>query len=122
MRKFRLVEEFLQHDPELAQRVRGAGSIDRVLPPVPTPEIELRSLHRTRSLIVWQKWLFGFGMFFTVIAFGAEMTITNGHVRQFRFLIQAYPVPLGVCLAVGLICWAAYFSLLRRLRISVYRQ
>jgi hypothetical protein len=113
-----LVEEFLQQDPELAQRVRLAESVDQVLPSALRPELELRTLHRTRGLIGLLRWLFGFGMFFTAVAFGAEMTIANGHVSHFRFLIQEYPGPFGVCLALALICWAAYFSLRRRLRIE----
>jgi hypothetical protein len=116
-----LVEEFLRQDPELAQRVRLAGSIDPVLPSALRPELELRTLHRTRGLLVLLRWLFGLGMFFTAIALGAEMNIANGHLTHFRFLIQEYPVPFGVCLAIGLICWAAYFSLRQRLRIAVFR-
>ena len=70
--------------------------------------------------IAWQKWLFGFGMFFTALSLGAEIKITNGHLSYFRFLLQDYPVPVGVCLALGLICWAAYFSFRRRLRIAAF--
>ena len=117
-----LVEEFLQHDPELAERVKLAGSISTIVPAAPKPELELRSLNRTRRLIAWQKWSFGLAMSCTALAASSQMTISDGHLTEFHFLIQQYPVPFAACLALGIVGWVVYFGLRRRVHIAVVRK
>ena len=64
-----LVEEYLRGDPELAERVRRAasGALDASLAGTPSPDLELRTLARTRRRLGWQRWLFGLAWFFTAI-------------------------------------------------------
>lgn len=96
-----LVEEYLKQDPALAERVRqlAADTLGKIGPAVLPPELELRSLRRTRVLIGWQKWLFGFGISFTAVTFTATSP----------------PARAGLAL-VAIACWIAYYSLRRRLR------
>ena len=52
-----LVEEHMKEDAELAQRVRPllADNLAKAVPPALPPELELRSLRRTQSLLGWQR-------------------------------------------------------------------
>lgn len=115
-----LIEEYLAQDPELAQNVRSQqadNSIRVVLPELP-PELELKSLRRTRYLLGCQRWLFGLGIGFSVVALTSEISFKDGHLREFHLLIRDYPGLFGTSLALGLACWIAYFFIRRRLRIT----
>jgi len=113
-----LVEEYMKQDPDLAKRIRQQWSenLAKVAPSALPPDLELRSLRRTRSLLGWQRWLFGFGIFFTAISLSNEFSFTGGHLNEFHFLLRDYPVQFGICLTLGLACWIVYFSIRRRLR------
>ncbi|HXO18777.1 MAG TPA: hypothetical protein VOA87_02505 [Thermoanaerobaculia bacterium] len=115
-----LVEEYMQQDADLAQRIRlqWAESFAKVAPTALPPDLELRSLRRTRSLLGWQRWLFGLGIAFTAFSLSNEFSFADGHFKEFHFLLRDYPAPFGICLALGLACWAAYFALQRRLRTT----
>jgi hypothetical protein len=112
-----LVEEHLAHDPELAQSVRsqlGDNSLRIALTELP-PELELKSLHRTRHLLSWQRWLFGLGIGFSAVSLTSEISFREGRIRGFHFLIRDYPEMFGTCLVLALVCWIAYFGIRRRL-------
>jgi len=115
-----LVEEYLKEDPELAQRVRrqGAESFDRAAPSELPPELELRSLRRTRRLLGWQRWLFALAITFSSLALSGEISWQGGHFEEFHFLLRDYPGPFGTLLALGLAFWAGYFLIRRRLRTT----
>jgi hypothetical protein len=115
-----LVEEYMKQDPELAQRIRlqWADNLAKVVPSELPPDLELTSLRRTRSLLNWQKWLFGLGISFSAISLSNEFSFEGGHLKEFHFLLRDYPAQFGVCLVLGLACWIAYFSIRRRLRTS----
>lgn len=114
-----LVEEHLRRDPELAQRLRLL-STEELAGAVPAPpDLELRSLRRTRGLLALQRWLFGFGIAFTAIAFSLELDFGGGRLRRFRLLLLDYPLQFGICLALGLGCWIAYYAVRRRLRTGI---
>ena len=115
-----LVEEFLKQDPDLAQRIRlqVTEGLARAVPSELPPELELRTLNRTRKLLGWQRWLFGFGMWFTAMALALRISFDGGHLTEFRLLILDNPLPFGACLVVGLACWIAYFSIRRGLRMN----
>jgi anti-sigma factor RsiW len=111
------LEEYLAQDPELADQVRRqrAESFGQEVPPPLPPELELRSLRRTRHMIILLRWLFGIGMAFSAIALALEVSFRPFKVR---LLLQDYPAQLGPCLAAGAACWIAYFVLRRRLRTT----
>jgi hypothetical protein len=113
-----LVEEYMKQDSELAQRIRlqWAENLAKVTPSALSPDLELRSLRRTRRLIGWQRWVFGFGIFFTVLSLSNEFSFADGHFKEFHFLLRDYPVEFGICLALGLACWTVYFFIRRHLR------
>jgi anti-sigma factor RsiW len=113
-----LVEEYIKQDAELAQRIRLllADDLAKAAPPVLPPELELRSLRRTRSLLGWQRWVFGLGIFFSAMSLSNEFSCEGGHLKEFHFLLRDYPAEFGICLALGLACWIAYFTIRRRLR------
>jgi|SRR5271165_5828543 len=113
-----LVEEFLKQDPELAQRIRlqWTENFAKVSPSALPPDLELRSLRRARKLIGLQRWLFGFGITFAALSLSNQTTFEGWHVKEFHFLLRDYPVEMGICVALGVICWTAYFLIRRRLR------
>jgi predicted anti-sigma-YlaC factor YlaD len=112
-----LVEEHLKQDPDLARRVRdhGAELVPKLSLPVP-PELELRSLLRTRRLLGVQKWLFGLTITFTSIAFATRIHFQDGRIDLIRPLILDYPLQFGIPLTLGVGCWIAYRRIRRRLR------
>jgi len=113
-----LVEEFLKQDPELAQRIRlqWTKNFAKVSPSALPPDLELRSLRRARKLIGLQRWLFGFGITFAALSLSNQTTFEGWHLKEFHFLLRDYPVEMGICVALGVICWTAYFLIRRRLR------
>ena len=113
-----LVEEYLKQDADLAQRIRiqWADSFAKAAPSALPPDLELRSLRRTRRLLGWQRWLFGFGIFFSAMSLSNEFSFQSGHIKEFHFLLRDYPSEFGACAVLGLACWIAYFSIRRRLR------
>ena len=115
------VEEFLQRDPELAQSIRSrwVENLARVVPSPLPPDLELRSLRRTRNLLAVQRWLFAFGICFTGIGVGFEVRFEHGALQYFRPLLWKYPLPIGACLALGIACWVAYHAIRRRLHTGV---
>jgi predicted anti-sigma-YlaC factor YlaD len=115
-----LVEEYLEGDPELAERIRlqGAESFEKVAPSALPPDLELRSLRRTRRLLGWQRWLFGLAIAFTSLSLASELSWEGGRFKEFHFLLRDYPAPLGTLLALGIACWTGYFLLRRHLRTA----
>ena len=113
-----LVEEYLKQDPEFAKRIRlqWADNFDKALPSALPPDLELRSLRRTRGLLIWQRWLFGLAIAFSSICLSNEFSFEGGHFKEFHFLLRDYPAQFGTCLVIGVVCWIAYFGLRRRLR------
>jgi anti-sigma factor RsiW len=118
-----LVEEYMTQDAELAQRIRlqWADNFAKVVPSALPPDLELRSLRRTRSLLGLQRWLFGFGIFFAAISLSNESSFEGAHLKEFHFLLRDYPVEFGICVVLGLACWIAYFTIRRRLRTTAMK-
>jgi predicted anti-sigma-YlaC factor YlaD len=115
-----LVEEHLKQDTELAERIRlqWRDNLATALPSALPPDLELRSLRRTRSLLGWQKWLFGFAIFFTAMSLSNEFSFEGGHFKEFHFLLRDYPIEFGICIALGLACWIGHYAIRRRLRTT----
>jgi len=115
-----LIEEYMKQDPELAERIRlqWADSLATAVPSALPPDLELRSLRRTRSLIGWQKWLFGFAITFTALLFSSEFSFDNGHFKEFHFMIRDFPVLFGTLAALAVVCWIGYYAIRRRLRTT----
>ena len=111
-----LIEEYLKQDPELALRVREQrGGLVRPETTGPPPEVELRSLRRTRRMLTWQRWLFGLGMSATLLSLSTEVRFHKGRLVEAHLLMRDLPIPIGLLLAFGLACLIGYFVIRRRL-------
>jgi hypothetical protein len=115
-----LIDEYLQQDSELAQRMRtfsAEGLATTAQAPLAS-DLELRSLRRARALIGWQKWLFGLGITFTALSLSSELSYAGGRLHEFHLLIRDFPAQFGSFAALALICWVGYYIIRRRLRID----
>jgi hypothetical protein len=113
-----LIEEYMEQDKELAQRIRmqWADNFERITPAALPPDLELRSLRRTRAIIGWQKWLFGFGICFTAIALTSQFSFEDGRIKGFHFLMRDFPIQFGSFALLAIACWCGYYAIRRRLR------
>jgi hypothetical protein len=113
-----LIEEYMEQDKELAQRIRvqWVDNLAKITPAALPPDLELRSLRRTRALIGWQKWLFGFGICFTAIALTSQISFQGGRIKEFHLLMRDFPAQFGSFAALAIACWIGYYSIRRRLR------
>jgi Sigma-70, region 4 len=93
-----LVEEYMKQDPELAQRIRlqWTENIAEVAPSALPPDLELRSLSRTRGLLGLQRWLSGFEIFFIAFSLSNEFSFADGRLKEFHFLLRDYPIESGI--------------------------
>ena len=115
-----LVEAYLKEDAELAQSIRqqGVENFQRIAPSTLPPELELKSLSRTRAMLGWQRWCFGFAISFTAIAFSTRITFHDGGLPEVRLLLFDRPGPFGTCLAIGIAFWIVHVLIRRLLRTS----
>ena len=115
-----LVDDFLARDPVFAQRVRRewAQPLDPRHTLQVTPDVELRSLHRTRRVLALQRWLFALAMTLTVLPLSVVISFRDGRLTQFHFLVRDYPGVLLPILGAGVVCWVVYVYLRRRLQVG----
>jgi predicted anti-sigma-YlaC factor YlaD len=113
-----LVEEFLKKDPDLSKgiRERWLENMAKAVPSSIPPELELKAFRRARSLLVWQRWLMGFAMFFTALLPSSQFTLAQGRVADFHFLLRDYPAVFAVCASLAAAFWIAYFAVRHGLR------
>ncbi|HET6899221.1 MAG TPA: hypothetical protein VFK70_12765 [Vicinamibacteria bacterium] len=126
-----LVEEFLEQDPELRNRMRE-GALDALVPTanppagghsagVPgwtvPPDVELRSLRRTRGLLRWQRLTYAWALTVSLLSLSSVFSFQGGQVH-WRLLLADNPGGLAACLALASSLWAAYYVLRRRTRAT----
>jgi anti-sigma factor RsiW len=116
-----LVEEFLRQDPELDRQAREArleplAASGAPRPAVP-PDVELRSLRRTRGLLRWQRITYAWALTLSFLSLSSAISFEGGHVH-FRMLLLDYPGIFGPCVVLALSCWANYVFLRRRAGIT----
>jgi predicted anti-sigma-YlaC factor YlaD len=113
-----LVEEYLAEHPDLARQVRSSPeSLGLPVAPLPSPEIELDSLRRTRRMIALQRWLFGFAICFTSIGLVFRIQFHDGRLSDAGFVFLDHPRELVPFLLLAAACWIGYITLKRRLRL-----
>jgi len=112
-----LVEEYMEQDKELAQRIRvqWADNLAKITPAALPPDLELRSLRRTRALLGWQRWLLALSITFTAIALTSQISFQEGRIREFHFLMRDFPIQFGSFALLAIACWIGYYSIRRRL-------
>jgi len=113
-----LVEEYMEQDKELAQRIRvqWVDNLAKITPAALPPDLELRSLSRTRALLGWQKWLFALGITFTALSLTSHISFQEGRITEFHFLMRDYPAQFGAFAMLAIACWIGYYSIRRHLR------
>jgi predicted anti-sigma-YlaC factor YlaD len=113
-----LVEEYMEQDKELAQRIRvqWADNLAKIRPAALPPDLELRSLRRTRALLGWQRWLLALSITFTAIALTSQISFQEGRIKEFHFLMRDFPIQFGSFALLAIACWIGYYSIRRRLR------
>lgn len=97
-----LVEEYLKAHPQLAAYA--------ALLPTPDPQLELRTLERTRTEVGRNGWNKGLALFFTLLPFSFIVDDETG----FRFLFAAYPGLIVGMAVVAAAFWARDFLYNRR--------
>ena len=115
-----LVDDFLARDPVFAERVRRdwAQPLDPRAAAQVTPDIELRSLRRTRRVLALQRWLFALAMTLTVLPLSVVISFRDGRPSQFHFLLRDYPGALLPTLGAAVVCWVVYVYLRRQLQVG----
>jgi hypothetical protein len=115
-----LVDDFLARDPVFAERVRREWSqpLDPRATSQVAPDVELRSLHRTRRVLTLQRWLFALAMTLTALPLSVVISFSDGRLSQFHFLVLDYPGVLLPILGAGIVSWIVYVYQRRRLRVG----
>lgn len=113
-----LVEEYLKQDADLAQRIRlqWEEGLKRAAPSGLPPELELRSLRRTRRLLAAQKWLFGLALAFAAFGLSFEYSTRGSRLQEFHFMVRDSPAVFGGSLACSVVCWLLYLVIRHRVR------
>lgn len=109
----RLVEGYLAADPEFARLVARLKTA-RLRPAnaAPPPEVELRSLERTKRLIKLRSATLAVAIFFSLAPFA--FTFDQGRLTW--LLIRDAPVVGGAYLFTAAVMWIAYFATRWKLR------
>ena len=110
-----LVERFYEENPELARQMSAS---EASTPRFDTTfdiaqEAEMRTIHRTRTLVKRRSMLLAFGILFTLLPLSVSFD-TNG----VRWMWRGAPAVAVIMGAVGLLSWAGYFTLKHRLRAT----
>jgi MFS family permease len=109
-----LVEEYLAHNPEMAERVTSARNFG-VPMATPPPDLERRALDRTRGLLARKNYLVFFAMLFTWMPLSFSFTFDEKHVT---LLFRDNPFWSVALLVIGLAFWVAFLDTSRQLRAT----
>jgi len=113
-----LVDEYVKRDAALGREIREKmmENLAAIAPPSLPPELELKTLRRTRSLLGRQRWLLAMAMFFTLIPLSSGQFSREGGPPQTFLLARDYPQLAALSLAIALGLWVGYYLSRRRLR------
>lgn len=111
----RLVEDFLESDPDFMRQAREASEPwlekDRVPPPV--PDEELKTLHQAKRLVRLREALFWIAIFLSV----APLTVYDTSWGK-GWVIRDHPWLAGSLALAAAVSWGLYLGLRRRLRVT----
>lgn len=108
----RLVDDFMTTDPEFAQVATGTSNAflgHEDLPPI-SPEIELQTIKKIKSLVRLRDALFWIAAFLTPTPLAVWNTSWGS-----GYLIRDYPILAAGLGVVAITTWCCYFALKRRL-------
>jgi len=108
------------HSASHEDRLQFAENFSKITPSTLAPDLELRSLRRTRKLIGWQRRLTGIGASLVMLGLSCQFSFSGGHITDFHFLIlmRDFSSLLGACVSLGLSCLVASFIIRRYLRVT----
>ena len=112
----RVVEDFLERDPEFAtilKQDRSSQMFDTPKPP--SADQEMRALRATRKRLRSQRTLMAFAIFFSLAPLSFYGNSNEGLV--WMMLVDS-PTAAAVYFAIGLTFWGAYFLHARGLRVK----
>lgn len=117
-----LVDSYLAEHAAFSAEVRrlqadDGGDLDGPMRASLPPDLELRTLGRTRTQLRWQRWLFGLAIGFTTMGLSTVITFNSRGVSA-HLLLRDYPGLLWPALGLALACWVSYFRLGRRFRTT----
>jgi hypothetical protein len=81
------------------------------------PDVELRSLRRTRGLLRWQRLTYAWALTVSFLSLSSVISFQGGQVH-FRLLLADYPGIFAPCVVLGSSLWATYYLLRRRTRAT----
>lgn len=114
-----MVEEFLEQDAELRERVDFKTvenlSAERARGTALPADAELKALRRTRGLLRWQRRLYGWGLTLTLLTLSGFGYIQDGHF-VYHLFFREYPQVFAPCVLLAASCWINYFIIRWRLR------
>lgn len=112
----KLVDEYLKQDVELGREIRQkmVENLAAVAAPAVPPELELKTLRRTRRLLSKQRWLFGMAILFTLMPGLTILRFSAGRRPDVQVLSRDYPWLALFSLLVGIVLWVAYYFTRRR--------
>ena len=99
----RLVDEFLQTDPEFAELIAEQKGPFESTDIKPSKENEMKTLENTRSLLRKRSLYLAFGIFFTLCT--VSFKFGAGGVQ---WMWVDFPFAALACLLVGLLMWVGY--------------
>jgi hypothetical protein len=111
-----LVEDYLRHHPELAERAeRGESDPPTMAEVKPPEELGLRTLRRTRRLLARERWLLAFALMFTGFTFSFHFTIVGDHGDGLHWLMADNPPAAAACAVAAGVLWVAFWRHRRQL-------
>lgn len=116
-----LVEEFASNDAEIRRLIDeqkkeaiGAKKPWKGTGVTPSPDLEVRTLARTKTMLTRRSWYLALAMMFT----GLPFSFVFGSGRIAWMMVRDQPAMAGLCWAMALAFWMARFLMNRRLRIT----
>jgi hypothetical protein len=107
----RLVEDFVDADPEFRRFLALGGEAELPATPAPVPEAEMAILARTKGLIGLRSVIMGLAIFVTLLPFSGRLTSGS---MEWIFLGRPRVAAVMLLAAAGL--WLGYAAVNRRLR------
>jgi hypothetical protein len=80
------------------------------------PDVELRSLRRTRGLLRWQRLSYAWALAVSLLSLTTVISFKGEQVHV-RVLLVDYPGVFAAVVGLALSLWATYFLLRRRTRV-----
>ena len=105
------VEEYLATDRKLsdyvhnARREESAGESESAKV---SPDLEMKTMRKTRKALALQRWLFALAIAFTSVGLSTGFKVEDGRISNLRLIAMDHPGVLLPCLLGAVICWILY--------------